>query len=185
MSKASILGSAGAICLLHVSIVASQQVAQTDCALAERYYGLAKERLAAYDESEAALYLERAGIACPRHAFLQELGELRTASVNENDRRLAVDAFIESHSLASSDQERARALWKYAALLNQEGDPQNADGLVREARRLDPGNAEIAALALSVEQQVANPTRQQLVRGLADSLYKPLMMSAATSSGLA
>jgi outer membrane protein OmpA-like peptidoglycan-associated protein len=101
-------------------------------------------------------------------------------TVDQNDRLLAVDAFIESHALASSDKERARALWKYAELLNQEGDPQNADRMIREARRLDAGNQEIADLADAIQVQIENPTREQLVRGLAASLYKPLHVVTAT-----
>ena len=181
MSQTSIFCTAAIVCALPFQI-AGQSAAQGDCQLAERYYELAKDQLAAYKETDAALYLERANIACPRYTYAQELGELRMTSVDENERRRAVDAFIASHSLASSDQERARALWKYAALLNQEGDPQNADRLIREAKRLDSSNAEIVALAGDIEMQIKNPTREQLVRGLANSLYKPLMMAAVASS---
>jgi outer membrane protein OmpA-like peptidoglycan-associated protein len=155
--------------------LSAQAVAQdTDCALADRYYGLAQDRLGTSDNAEASVFLERAGSACPRFNYFQELGELRMMSVNEDDRRLAVDAFVEAHALAAGDAERSRALWKYAELLNDEGDPQNADPLIREARRLGPDNQEIAELASRIQAQIENPTEEQLVRGLADSLYKPL-----------
>lgn len=180
MFKMLSMGSAVLSCLAVSFQTVAQESGQGDCVLAEHYYSLAQDRLGAHEESEAAVYLERAGAACPRYAYFQELGELRMKSVNQNDRPLAVDAFIEAHVLASSDQERARALWKYAALLNQEGDPQNADRMIREARRLDEGNQEIAGLAAAIQVQIENPTREQLVRGLAASLYKPIHMVTAT-----
>jgi len=179
MFKVLTIGSAVLICLAVSFKTVAQESEQSDCALAERYYSLAQDRLGAYEDGEAAIYLERAGAACPRHAYFQELGELRMKSVDQNDRHLAVDAFIESHVLASSDKERARALWKYAALLNQEGDPQNADRIIREAKRLDEGNQDIAGLAAEIQVQIDNPTREQLVRGLTASLYKPLRMVTA------
>jgi len=180
MFKMLAMGSAVLSCLTVSFQTGAQEPEQSDCALAEHYYSLAQDRLGASEESEAAAYLERAGAACPRYAYFQELGELRMKTVNQNDRQLAVDAFIESHELASSDKERARALWKYAALLNQEGDPQNADRMIREARRLDAGNQEIDNLATAIQVQIENPTREQLVRGLAASLYKPLHVVTAT-----
>jgi len=180
MFKVLTIGSAVLTCLTYSLQAVAQESEQSGCALAARYYSLAQDRLGAYEESEAAVYLERAGAACPRYVYFQDLGELRMKSVDQEDRQLAVDAFIESHVLASSDKERARALWKYAALLNQEGDPQNADRMIREARRLDQGNQEIAGLAAEIQVQIENPTREQLVRGLADSLYKPLHMVATT-----
>ncbi len=180
MFKMLAMGSAVLSCLTVSFQTGAQEPEQSDCALAEHYYSLAQDRLGASEESEAAAYLERAGAACPRYAYFQELGELRMKTVNQNDRQLAVDAFIESHELASSDKERARALWKYAALLNQEGDPQNADRMIREARRLDAGNQEIADLATAIQVQIENPTREQLVRGLAASLYKPLHVVTST-----
>jgi outer membrane protein OmpA-like peptidoglycan-associated protein len=156
-------------------IFSAQAIAQeTDCALADRYYRLAQDRLGTADDAEASVFLERASVACPRFEYSQELGELRMKSVDEEDRRLAVDAFVEAYAVADSDTERARALWKYAELLNSEGDPQNADPLIREAGRLGPDNQKIADLASRIRVQIENPTEGQLVRGLASSLYKPI-----------
>jgi len=158
----------------------AQESDQGNCALAEEYYSQSQERDGMHEVMEAALNLERAGAACPQFKYFLELGELRTISSGHLDRQLAVDAFVEAHSLASSDKERARALWKYAALLNQEQDPQNADGLIREAKRLDPGNQEIAELAVAIQDKIDNPTSEQIFRGLAASLYKPVHTVAAT-----
>ena len=164
------------LCLM----LSAQAIAQdTDCVLAGRYYDLAQDRLDTADLAEATVFLERAGAACPQFNYFQELGELRMKSVNEEDRRLAVDAFVEAHVVAASDAERSRALWKYAELLNNEGDPQNADPLIRAARQLGPDNPEIAELASLIQAQIESPTEEQLVRGLAASLYKPLRWANA------
>ncbi|MBT8079250.1 MAG: OmpA family protein [Gammaproteobacteria bacterium] len=173
-----------AAALVLTLAVSRQTIAQesepTDCAQAERYHSLAQEQVDANDDGQAVLLLEQATAACPKYEYFQELGELRTRTVNQFDRQLAVDAFVRSHALASTDRQRARALWKYAALLNQEGDPQNADPLIREARRLDAGNEQIADLAAEIQEKIENPTREFIVRGLASSLYQPLQTQAAS-----
>jgi outer membrane protein OmpA-like peptidoglycan-associated protein len=159
----------------------AQEPTEEDCVLAESHYSLAQDRLAEFREAEATVYLERAGAACPRYVYFQEMGELRMKSLEEADLELAVDAFLESHVLANSDVERARALWKYAELLNQEGDPQNAYPLILEASRLNADDQDISDLASAIRTQIETPTREQLVRGLSLSMYKPLHVS--TSSG--
>lgn len=156
-----------------------------DCDLAQRYHALAQDRLEAFERDEAAAYLQRAADACPRFAYAQELGEVKAQSGEDADRRDAVDAFVAAYGLASSDTERARSLWKYAELLNYAGDPQNAYPLIRQAEELDGSNEDIVALADEVQNQIENPTREQLVRGLADSLYKPIMVTAVVSTGQA
>ena len=159
----------------------SQETGQNDCAMAERYYSLAQQQRVANKEGAAADYLEKAAATCPRYAYFQELGELRMGTADRFDLQAAVEAFVQSHALASSDKERARALWKYADLLHQQGDPQNADRLIRDARKLDADNQEIAELAAAIQEQIENPTREALVRGLASSLYQPLQTQASSS----
>jgi outer membrane protein OmpA-like peptidoglycan-associated protein len=90
----------------------------------------------------------------------------------------AVDAFVSAHELASSDPERAHTLYQYARLLNLDGDPQNAYPLIKDAKALDPNDADIAALAGKIEQRIDNPTKEQIVRGLWDSMYKPLRVAS-------
>jgi outer membrane protein OmpA-like peptidoglycan-associated protein len=181
MLRISTLNRIILVCLAASSQLFAQEAEPEDCELAERYYGFAQDRIKAKKIDAAQTYLERAGSACARHAYFQELGELQMTSVDQETRRLAVDSFIEAYALASSDEQRARALWKYAELLNREGDPQNADRLIREARRLDQSNPDIAALAEDVQDQIENPTRDQFIRGLAESLYKPIRLAAAAS----
>ena len=162
---------------------AAQDAAGEDCSLAERYYELAQDSLAEYDENQAAGWLERAVDECPRFIYYQEFGEIRMQSREESGKAAAVEAFISAHEVAETDQERAAALYQYASLLNREGDPQNANGLIIEAQRLDKGSREIAALAESIRYQVDNPTQEKLVRALSASLYQPLRMARATPSG--
>ena len=180
MYKSLAIGSAVVFMFTVPFPASAQQSEQNDCAMAERYYSMAQQQLGANKQSAAAGYLEKAAAACPRHAYFQELGELRMETVDRFDQQQAVEAFVQSHALASSDKERARALWKYAALLHQEGDPQNADRLIRDARMLDADNQEIADLAAAIQEQIENPTRETLVRGLASSLYQPLQTQAAS-----
>ncbi|HUO81448.1 MAG TPA: OmpA family protein [Gammaproteobacteria bacterium] len=155
----------------------------SDCELAQRYYGLAQDRLGAVNQDDAAAYLQRAADACPRYAYAQELGEVKAKSAEAADKRDAVDAFVTAYGLASSATERARSLWKYAELLNDEGDPQNAYPLILEAKSLDGSKKDIVALAAEIQPQIESPSREQLVRGLAESLYKPIIVTAAVSAG--
>jgi outer membrane protein OmpA-like peptidoglycan-associated protein len=69
---------------------------------------------------------------------------------------------------------RARNLYQYAALLNQEGDPENAYPLIQRARSLDPSNADINQLADKIAIQIQHPTQEHIVRALKYSLYQPL-----------
>lgn len=179
MLKPFIVNGTLIACLAVSQQAAPQEAGQQDCALADRYYGLAQDRISSFNVDEAEVYLERAGAACLRYTYFQELAELRMKSVDEQDRRLAAEEFVSAYALASTDAEASRTLWKYGALLNQEGDPQNADRLIREARRLDPDNQEIAALAAQIETQIENPTAEQLTRGLSEDIYKPLRMRTA------
>ncbi len=75
MFKMLTMGSAVLSCLTVSFQTVAQESEQSDCALAEHYYSLAQDRLGASEEREAAVYLERAGAACPRYAYFQELGE--------------------------------------------------------------------------------------------------------------
>ena len=116
---------------------------------------------------------------CTRYQAYEWLGEFWAGSLNRSDWAHAVDAFVSAADTAADAPARARSLYNYARLLNRDGDPQNANTLVREAKAFDPGNADIAALAARIAQLVEHPTVQQLHRGLWDSLYKPINIAAA------
>ena len=170
----------GSKCMITVLVfgyggqVAAQDATGEDCTLAERYYALAQDSLAAYEENEAAGWLERAADACPRFIYYQEFGKIRMQSLDESEKAAAVQAFISAHQVAETDQERAAALYQYASLLNREGDPQNASGLIIEAQRLDQSNREIAELATAIQYQIENPAQNELVRARDASLYQPM-----------
>src|SRR5262245_59179523 len=143
-----------------------------DCALGQRYLDLAKDRSARSENTDAIAFLRQSIDACPTYDAYQQLGELSALSTERADKQQAVGAFVSAHKLAPNKQTRARALYKYADLLSGEGDPQNAYPLIQDARALDPNNPEIVALAQRLEKDIQNPTQEQLVRGLRDSLYK-------------
>lgn len=161
-------------------------LAQEDCALGQRYVGLARERLAAFENDEAVEFLRQSVRACPSYEGYQLLGEALAQSPETQDQRGAVAAFVSAHERAPSNAARATTLYRYADLLSRAGDPQNAYPLIKDAERLAPGNPEIAALSQRIQAQVEHPTPQQIVRGLKDSLYQPLRIaSVATASAVA
>lgn len=164
---------------LLIPAVNAFAAAQPDCASGERYLAAAQEKTAASEFSDAADLARRAADACPGYEAYELLGEARAQSLNHADHLLAVDAFVSAHELASTDPERARTLFQYARLLNLDGDPQNAYPLIKDARALDPDNADISALSEKIEQRINNPTKEQIVRGLWDSMYKPLRVASA------
>ena len=167
-----------AVALLMSLAGASYGAAQPDCQAGERYLAAARDKSAASDFNEAADLAQSAVDACPSYAGYELLGESRAQSLSRPDHVRAVDAFVSAHELASSDPERAHTLYQYARLLNLDGDPQNAYPLIKDAKGLDPGNADIAALAGKIEQRINNPTKEQIVRGLWDSMYKPLRVAS-------
>ena len=153
-----------------------------DCELAERYLGLARDRIAVFDNDEASAYLEQSIGRCPTYAANQQLGELAAESPELDDKRRAVEAFVVAYSLADTPEGRSRTLYHYGRLLSREGDPQNAYPLLLDAQALAPGNSEVDALLKVVRGQIESPTPEQIVRGLRDSLYQPIMLVAAVSS---
>jgi len=152
-----------------------------DCRLGERYVASAAERVAADDNEQAITYLRRAVDVCPNYAAWQQLAEALSRSPEPGDKKAAVEAFVTSYELAAADAERARSLHRYAGFLSREGDPQNAYPVIMQAAALAGADPEIAALAREIDQQIQNPTREQLVRGLSASLYKPFKVAASDS----
>src|SRR5882724_1125636 len=144
-----------------VTVVAfSTTAAAEDCALGQRYLSLAKDRIAAYANDEALVFLRQSVDACPSYESYEQLGETAALSPQREDKVKAVEAFVAAHARAPSPQAGARSLYQYAALLNREGDPQNAYPLIKEAGKLDPGNPDIATLAGAIEKQQQHPTQE-------------------------
>jgi outer membrane protein OmpA-like peptidoglycan-associated protein len=163
---------------LMMAFAGASYAAQPDCQAGERYLTAARAKSATSDFSEAADLAQTAVDACPSYAGYELLGESRAQSLSRADHARAVDAFVSAHELASSDPERAHTLYQYARLLNLDGDPQNAYPLIKDAKALDPNDADIAALGAKIEQRINNPTKEQIVRGLWDSMYKPLRVAS-------
>lgn len=157
-------------------------LAANDCALGERYMQIAKDRAAAYENDEAMGYLEQSISACPTYAAYRELARLAVQSPAEADTRRAVSAFVGAHSLAPDSTSRAEVLYEYSKLLSREGDPQNAYPMIMEAQALEPDDPEIAQLAATIQRQIEQPTEEVIMRGLSDSLYQPLNLSASMAT---
>jgi outer membrane protein OmpA-like peptidoglycan-associated protein len=162
-----------ALTLLAAFAVSSSASAE-DCELGQRYLSLAKDRIAAYANDEALTLLGQSVEACPTYDAYEQLGELAAQSPQREDKTKAVGAFVSAHALAPTPQASAWSLYQYAALLNREGDPQNAYPLIKQARALDSSNADIAALSSTVEAEVQHPTQEHILRALHYSLYEPL-----------
>lgn len=160
--------------MLALPFVASGALAANDCALAERYLELARERVAKFEMEDAQAFLQQSVAACPSYAAYQQLGELAAQSTEEQDKVRAAEAFVAATDLAPSDADRARTLFHYAKLLNRDGDPQNAYPLIKAAADLSAGSAEIAALERTIEEQIKHPTTGQFRAGLKSSVYRPL-----------
>ena len=121
------VATASAVCLLTFNgQTIAQDDAGSDCALAARYYGIAQDRLDDFNEPEATRWLDQAVAACPQFTYLMELAQIRMESLEREDKALAAEHFVRAHELAQTDSERIEALYGYADLLNQDGDPQNA-----------------------------------------------------------
>lgn len=166
---------------LLLPAVGTAAAAQTDCEAGGRYLAAAQEKSAASDFNEAAELAQSAIDTCPNYGSYEVLGEARAQSLSRTDHVRAVDAFVSAHERASTDSERARTLYQYARLLNLDGDPQNAYPLIKDAKALDPDNSDIVTLAGKIEQRINNPTKDQIVRGLWDSMYKPLRVATVKS----
>jgi outer membrane protein OmpA-like peptidoglycan-associated protein len=145
-----------------------------DCELGQRYLSLAKDRIAAYANDEALTLLGQSVEACPTYDAYEQLGELAAQSPQREDKTKAVGAFVSAHALATTPQTSAWSLYQYAALLNREGDPQNAYPLIKQARALDSSNPDISSLSATIEGEVQHPTQEHILRALHYSLYQPL-----------
>src|SRR5258708_34142697 len=141
-----------------------------DCALGERYSSLAHDRAANHQDDEAMAFYRQSIDACPTYAAYQELGELAAKSPQRADKEKAVSSFVAAHAHAPSPQASARSLYSYAALLNQEDDPQNAYPLIVQSRALDPPTSDIVALANTLEKKYRHPTQEQTVRAMQYSI---------------
>jgi outer membrane protein OmpA-like peptidoglycan-associated protein len=169
---------------LLVTVAFSMHSRAEDCELGQRYLSLAHDRIAAFNNDEAMAFLRQSIDACPSYGAYEQIGELAALSTERKDKEKAVAAFVEADARASSPEERARTLYHYAALLNQDGDPENAYPLIKQARALEPTDSEYAALASTVEKQVQHPTEKDIMRGVdySLSLYKPLRVAALGTS---
>jgi outer membrane protein OmpA-like peptidoglycan-associated protein len=153
-----------------------------DCDLGNRYLALAQDHVKSFSTDEAVGFLRKSVEACPTYEAYQQLGELAAQSSDNESRAQAAEAFVNAHELAPSDQARANTLYQYARLLNAAGDPQNAYPLIKMAGTLDATNPKILALEKQLDEQIRNPTTDQLRAGLKGDLYRPLRLASARNA---
>jgi outer membrane protein OmpA-like peptidoglycan-associated protein len=165
------------------TVLLSGQSRAEDCTLGQRYLSLARDRIAAYKNDEAIAFLRQSVDTCPTYDAYEQLGELAAQSTEQEDKTKAVGAFVAAYARAPSSQARASTLYHYAALLNQDGDPENAYALIKQAHALEPANSQYAALNETIEKQVQHPTQEHIVRGLHYSLYQPLSVPESGAAG--
>lgn len=157
--------------------------AETDCALASRYYELSAKAAAEYKQRDAYEFLERAVEACPTYQYFQQLGEAAAAFGEDALNARAAEAYVEAYALANSNSEKARAIGRYGELLFHANDPQKALGYVHEAKNLDPDSPWIAALAEQVDARSQVVTADDIKRGLGDMAFKPLKLQRTVEAG--
>src|SRR5882757_7554762 len=164
------------ICSSLLLLTAGAQAA--DCAAGKQYFAQAQDKIAASANEDATALLHQSIDSCPNYDAYEALGELLAQSSHGRDKAKAVDALVAAHAQARTPSDRAQSLFQYAALLNREGDPQNAYPLIQKARALDPSRPAIQHLAADVEAQIEHPQSEQLTRALRYSLYKPLKVGS-------
>jgi OmpA-OmpF porin, OOP family len=149
--------------------------ADSDCALASRYYDLSKKATSDYKQRDAYEFLERAVEVCPTsYQYLQELGEAAAGFGEELNAR-AAEAYVSAYALAEDAPEQARSIGRYAELLFHTNNP-NALSYIHQAKNLDPDNAWIAALAKQIDERSLTVTADGIKRGLGDMAFKPLIL---------
>lgn len=147
-----------------------------DCVSGSQFHDQAVESTAAQRDREAYELLERAVDACPTYANLQELGESITRVGDHHLYARAAEAYVGAYELATTDEERARTIARYAELLLASGDPQKASNYVHEAQKLDSISPWIAELARVIDARAAVITTESIRRGLGDIAFKPLQL---------
>ncbi len=166
------------LCLL-LAPSASATIAD-DCALADRYYALAKKAQAEFRRDDQYEFLEKAVSACESHSSYLALGEV-TASFTDNAKsQRSAEAFGRAYELANTTKQEATAIFRYAELLHHTNNSQQALRYVFVARDLDPDNEEIGILANQIAVTAERVTSEQIVRGLGSYSLKPLQLRVDT-----
>lgn len=168
-------------------MVASAQAAAEDCPLGERYFKRAEAAQAAYDDESRIRNLQLAAQACNDSAIWLELGdaimEIRDAAepwlgVDAEDAEdgfaiRASDAYSRANEYAATPEASAAAMLGWSRVAFYEvGDPERAEQAILKAEQLAPEDAEIVAFAAELRDY--QPNREELVRGLRQSMLAPL-----------
>jgi len=179
-------GITGAVLLMIVATCTNANAetkADTDCALAGRYYSQSLDATAEDKQREAYELLDHAVEACPTYQYFQEFGEAAAAFGEGRLNARAAEAYVSAYALAKSQSEQARSIGRYAELLFHTNDPQKALNYIHEAKNLDPDNPWIVALAKQIDKRSMNVTAADIRRGLGDMAFKPLKLQHTADVG--
>jgi outer membrane protein OmpA-like peptidoglycan-associated protein len=161
---------------LVVLALCSTPVCADDCELAKRYFKLATEAKAAFDDRRAFEFLNRAAQSCARFEYWQALGESAEALADQESGKRAAEAFVEAYNLAGTPEERSAASARYAELLFNDGDPQRAIRYAYYAKNLTPAVGWIEELTGRIAQRVAEVRPEDITRGLNEPVVRPLLL---------
>lgn len=168
-------------------MITSAQVAAEDCTLGERYFKRAEAAQAAYDDESRIRNLQLAAQACSDAAIWLALAdaimEIRDAAepwlgVDAEDAEdgfavRASDAYSRANEYAQTPAASAAAMLGWSRVAFYEvGDPERAEQAILQAEQLAPEDAEIVAFAAELRDY--QPNREELVRGLRQSMLAPL-----------
>lgn len=150
-----------------------------DCGLANDYYALAQKAEAEADDESRRGFLKQASEVCPSYLIWQELGD---ASAELGESAAATAAYAEAYTLAANPKDQAKTIAAWARVVFRDGDPQRAQQKIVVAIQLDPGNAEIAALADEIQGRIDAPLVEDIRRGWAETLFADLATAPSIPS---
>lgn len=171
-------------------LLAGTQAVADDCTLGERYVKRAEAARAAYDDESRIRNLQLATEACGDATMWLTLAdaimEVREAaepwlgvdaeSAEDGFAVRASAAYSKANEFARTPEQSAAAMlgWSRVAFYEVR-DPERAEQAILEAEQLAPENAEIAAFASELRSY--KPNREEMVRGLRESMLMPLAPS--------
>ena len=109
-----------------------------DCGLAERYLALAEKANDEQNQTEAVNLLEKAVDTCPSFQANMRLGEVSADIPDNISAERAAVALNDAYQLATTTEDQARAVARYAELLHETNHSQKALKYAYAARQPRP-----------------------------------------------
>lgn len=167
-----------ALICLTLTFVASAEAAEQNCAIADQYTQLAQRAQEESRQQEALQLLEQSVAVCEQYQTYLSLGNVASAFANSKQSGRAAEAYVRAYELADSSADEAWAISRYAELLHNTNNSQQALKYIYIARNADPTNAEILALADKISIAAETISENEIVRGFGKLSLKPLHLKA-------